>query len=435
MHADEDRFSTLDSIDVNKPVRDRIREIHAVKLASFPVSCTLEKFVLLKLPRQCLWCCETSVSVALSLGLHGLSWQKERIDVDELLAAERNGTLFTVYYAEKRGTDCVIATIMFEAPSEDEAAEWVENTRILVKWYSRVPMDAQRHVHVLLDERFEHAMQMWQLYEKLLKLAGIECHILPLSPTTYGLGITKDDKLPEALVLVGDNTTLDNLLNGFLQQDQETWRYLVASISIALLPSTNDYFDATLSSVLPSTVICNIIKRKFRAIDAILIQDKGKPARVTCTGCSFGMLHPAKLLHHPLLSMVAWDTFVDPKAFDPYEGAISQHQIEVSSPYHRGHKRNWSGSFEKKTITTNLEASKCQNLVSVTVTKSTLFKDIPKAFLNPSDGMMDVRLVYKKSTLLGTKYQTNFGKCKYLELDNALSLTVLPNFVMICSDK
>ncbi|EQC39182.1 hypothetical protein SDRG_03388 [Saprolegnia diclina VS20] len=438
--ATADRLSTLEALPKPTGVRDRIRALHALKLAECPLPSPRTGVV--EMPPSCWFrafsCCRTrSERTTLHLSLRGLAWQRECISLDDLIGAVVDApspTCFTVHFARKTLTnDRVFCSSTFTTLTSDEAGAWVGDLRRLVEWHARVPQNSPRHIHVLLDPQIAGASATWVECAPYVHVARMTATVFDnVAPAKYGQRYSAEPKsvLPECILVVGDNATLEAVLNGFLAQGETTARAVLGSLPIALVPTFRDEpFSRGIRCPTPAAAVFCAIKRKTRTVDAMGMASLGGPVRISCTSTVYDVATDLPVT-------IGWDTFHAPTTIDPDQGAALQHQVEVASSYRGSHRRAWSGVFEAPEAPhmTTVTVAEVPELLSIAVTKTTPLGTEDIAL---SDGALDVRLTYARGC--GSHFVTvRRGKSKHvvvtLPLRDPTSIYCLPHLLLVCSE-
>ncbi|ETW03120.1 hypothetical protein H310_05544 [Aphanomyces invadans] len=272
------RMSTFDMMAVNHnktlSVRDRIREMHALKMAPFPTECRRESTVIDATPASLAStfpCCRHPINAgpvetSLHLDLHGLSWKRRHIPTNDILGATclSSSSQFVVHYVEKT-PDCHFRTVQFDTDSDAEAAAWVDAIQRIVKWHARVPLDATRRLQVVLDTTATSSAEVWATAQTSLSLAAIDCTVIA-SEDCVSFGQTIQVGNPfEACLIVGTTLSFHRIVNGIFQQHEGRWRAILPSLPLGLLATT----DPSTLRANNAAVLYNLIKRKIRPTHAV----------------------------------------------------------------------------------------------------------------------------------------------------------------------
>ncbi|RHY61965.1 hypothetical protein DYB30_002598 [Aphanomyces astaci] len=302
------RLSTLDMMTINQnkslSVRDRIREMHALKLAPFPVACRRESTVTDVTPMSLasLPCCAHpyhSADTTLHLDLHGLSWKRRYIPTNDLLGAAVSAalpSLFVVHYLEKMVLDTTVAT----------------------------------------------SAETWASAQSYLAMASIACTVVASEDiVSFGQSLPVGGAF-EACLVVGTALSLHRLVNGIFQQQELRWRTLLPSLPLGLLLSSPLSPSAPLIPAANAVLIYNLIKRKIRPRHAVACHFNQEfvvlaTDSVTLGQTSFGATSQGSIMPSVQFQASSSVTPVDPNTpptdSDDDPNVNLQHHAELCSAY------------------------------------------------------------------------------------------------------
>ncbi|KAF0743118.1 hypothetical protein Ae201684P_000673 [Aphanomyces euteiches] len=338
------RLPTLDMLSINQnkslSVRDRIREMHALKLAPFPADCHRASVVVCAKPRS-ITCCQNNAPTMLYLDLHGLSWKRRHIATNDLVGAsiaKTDPTVFVVHYALHEPT-LAFQMHQFEAESPTDATAWIDAIQTLVKWHARVPLDASRRIQVVLDAAIPSTSTTWTAVQDFFRLAAIDCTVVAsYDLVAFGASIGSSSSF-EATIVVGSSLSFHRVVNGLFTMSESTWRAVLPSMPLGLLQSP----DAL-------NVVFKAIKRKVRPRDLLACHFNHEFVVLATTTVEFGSMSwrtAAPAL--PSLQFQAVAATRPSKNQDEMDGANVNHQhfVELCSVYYpREDTKSYKGRID-----------------------------------------------------------------------------------------
>ncbi|KAF0696743.1 Aste57867_12502 [Aphanomyces stellatus] len=326
-------------------VRDRIREMHALKLAPYPKTCVRETSVRVCRPTSAarsVSCCRAPKCTTLHLDLHGLYWHRQSLPTDLLVGAARDASSsrrFVLHIATKDPA-VVLDTVVFEVETDNDATAWIDAIQTLVKWHARVPLDVPRKIQVVVDKTIPGASDAWTAVAAYLTLANIACDVtLSYDVVGFGRSLSTTSRY-EGCLAVGSALTYHRLVNGLFQQDEARWRAIVPTLPLGVLD---------VATARAHELVYNVIKRKVLARDVVACHFNQEYLVLATSHVALG--HTALDLASPSPMPAMPCLCVRPPAgqsASPDSNVHHQHHVELCSVYNAVDSayKAWKGSLD-----------------------------------------------------------------------------------------
>jgi hypothetical protein len=195
-------------------------------------------------------------------------------------------------------------SISFRSVYSEDAVAWVEAIQLAVKWSARVPFKSTRNLLVVLNEPLDSykSDNLWRQHKISLDIGRFNYEVIQTQTmeemralgrhfggsTTAGnvscsssssLNTSSKKSKYECILFIGPDRMVNCFYEGVLQQPQDDWKYLLATLPMAFLPITKRRHTGDEQGLFLSvdTVLYCILKRKYKKINTITYQTDAYP--------------------------------------------------------------------------------------------------------------------------------------------------------------